>query len=418
MARRAVANARGVDAPIPGSRVDALDGLRGCLALIVALTHGTDMLYPAIAGHGLSHFGVDRWIQRSPFALLLSADFAVRIFFVHSGFVLALKYFRTRRPGWPGVMFIRRSWRLGLPVFASTIVAWCCTRVWPLQSVAVKHATGLAGKVPPDHAVSYGDALLAGLYRTMWLGHPNLPGAWWTMPVELYCSLALLACLVIWNWVPVPVRRIAVGGYALLIAALVLADKTTPRLNYESIDNATRLVALLSPTFLFGAFLAWLWARDPEAFRTFALRNRGPAFVIAIGALIVGVFPRTLDPFVFGYKSLLEIGFLVAAAVVLTAVLAWPVLQRFFELPVCAWLGRISFSLYLLHLAVQQTFMSHLFTGLLDHGLPYNVAAVGSLVAGLALSMALAHVFARTVDRLALNAGKRALYRAFGLVPR
>jgi peptidoglycan/LPS O-acetylase OafA/YrhL len=418
MARRAVAKAPGVDAPISGYRVDALDGLRGCLALVVALSHGTDLLYPAIAGHGLSHFGVDRLIQRSPLALFLSADFAVRIFFVHSGFVLALKYFRTRRPGWPGVMLIRRPWRLGLPVFASTIVAWCCTRAWPLQSVAVKHATGLAKNVPPDHPVSFGSAFFAGLYRTMWLGHPNLPGAWWTMPVELYCSLALLIWLVIWNWVPVPLRRIAVAGYAILIAAMVLADKTTPRLSYDSMDNAIRLVVLLSPTFLFGAFLAWLWARDPEAFRTFVIRNRGPAIVIAIGALIVGVFPKTLNPFVFGYKSLLELGFLVAAAVVLAAVLAWPVLQGFFEHPVCAWLGRISFSLYLLHLAVQETFMSHLFTGLLDLGAPYNVAAVGSLVAGLALTMALAHVFALTVDRVALNAGKRALYRVFGLVSR
>jgi peptidoglycan/LPS O-acetylase OafA/YrhL len=102
MARRAVAKAPGVDAPISGYRVDALDGLRGCLALVVALTHGTDLLYPAIAGHGVSHFGVDRLIQRSPLALFLSADFAVRIFFVHSGFVLALKYFRTRRPAGRG----------------------------------------------------------------------------------------------------------------------------------------------------------------------------------------------------------------------------------------------------------------------------------------------------------------------------
>src|SRR5437016_12536391 len=39
MARRAVAKAPGVDVPVPGYRVDALDGLRGCLALIVALTH-------------------------------------------------------------------------------------------------------------------------------------------------------------------------------------------------------------------------------------------------------------------------------------------------------------------------------------------------------------------------------------------
>ena len=405
-------------APPVAARVNALDGLRGCLALIVALAHACETLYPAISGHGRNHFVFDRLLQKSPFALFLSADLAVRIFFVHSGFVLSLKYFRSRDARWPTVMFIRRPWRLGLPVFASTMLALALSKLMPFDAHALRHAgarvvAGL-GETHPTIAL----ALRDGLWRTVTTGYSHLPGAWWTMPIELYCSLGLLAVLVLWNHMVAPVRIAVIAVYFALLALSIVHNPLAPPLVSSNAATEARLVFLLSFTFVLGAGLSFAWADHHAAWTEFVSRNRGFVAVIFGGGLLVGVFPSSLKTVFGGNTSAVEVAFMGSAAIIVAGVLSWGALQRFFERPLIAWLGRISFSLYLIHLSVQRTFMDRTFIWLRARGLPYNASAVLALIVMFACALALAHLLTITADRAAINAGKGWLYRRFRLTAR
>lgn len=398
------------------ARVDALDGLRGCLALVVVFGHVLPLLFPAIDGGGTRHFRFDHLLDKSPFALLLSGDFAVRIFFVHSGFVLALKYFRSGDRRWPIAMFVRRPLRLGLPVVAAVLSAFVMVRLVGMRPALLAHVTGgTASEQFPLHP-SFGTALSDAFGGTMLLSHHNLPGAWWTMPVELWCSLALLATLIAWSSLSTVVRRAVLVAYGIGLLALVATTPDAPPLYFVSVGGALSLLLLLSISFAIGAGLAKLWATDPGVIASVTHRFRWSPAVLGLGGLAVGVFPSAVKPFTLGNDSLLQLLIMVAAGLVVAVVLGSRRLKELFQSRFPAWLGRISFAVYLVHLAVQRTLMARAFIWMRQtHGLPYNAAAVVAIVGQLVIVLALAHLLSITVDRAAMTWGKREVYARLGI---
>ncbi len=396
------------------SRVDALDGLRGLLALVVVLAHACEQLYPAMSGHGVRHFGLDRYVSRSPLAVFVSADFAVRIFFVHSGFVLALKFFRSRDARWPVLMFLRRPLRLGLPVFVSMVFAWLLVATFgePARELALE--AGLQGSRRAVSLPPFGGVLLDGIYRTALLGRSAVAGAWWTMPVELYCSMALLALLAVSPRCRSWTRGVGLALYIAALLAVVARHKAAPQLSYGTMENSLRLIVLLSFSFVLGAWIAYEWTRTDQRLRNWACSHARLAWLLVGGALLVGVFPSSVHPFDMGYRSLTQLAFQLAAAIAVTGVLFAPRVQAVLCRPLVRWFGKISFSVYLIHLATQRTIMARVFLALRKH-VEYNVAAVTAIVAMFAAVFVLAQLLTMTAERAALTWGKRALYKSLGL---
>ena len=104
----------------------ALDGLRGFGALIVVLWHTSVVFFPT-AAFGIAVPEASRWqmvFYNSPAWVLLSGSFAVNLFFVISGYVLTIRYFRT--PELPSMIrrILGRWPRLAIPAAVSTICAF------------------------------------------------------------------------------------------------------------------------------------------------------------------------------------------------------------------------------------------------------------------------------------------------------
>lgn len=393
-------------------RVDALDGLRGWLALCVAFAHATGVLYPALDGHGPNHFRIETFLRRTPVSTFLAADFAVRIFFVHSGFVMALKYMRSRDWRWPLAMLIRRPVRLGLPILGATYVAFLLLAVFPMRMAAVAAISGTDVPVP-RFTVTPGTAASDGFFGNLLFARSRLPGAWWTMPVELYCSVALLIVLVFWCKIP---RRLAgplTCAYLVFVAVWATNRQSAPSIDFSTLADSAALMLLLSSAFVLGAIVANSWVDHPDWFRSI---GRGRVFWLTAGAgaLALGTFPRLLVP-ILGDRALLQLAVIVAAATALCVVLASPPLRSLFERPASRWLGRLSFAVYLLHVAVQRTVMDNSFLWLYQRSVPYNLASLTAISVCTAATLALAHVFARSVDRVALSFGKRRVHEALGL---
>jgi peptidoglycan/LPS O-acetylase OafA/YrhL len=125
-------------------RIRGLDGLRGIAALVVLVHHTlllTQLFVRPYVDPSPGTFGdVYWWLTYTPLHLLWDGSTAVFVFFVLSGFVLALPY-RTRQFHWLSY-YPARLIRLYLPVWVAVGLAI----VW---TVAIPHlsegSTWLAG---------------------------------------------------------------------------------------------------------------------------------------------------------------------------------------------------------------------------------------------------------------------------------
>jgi peptidoglycan/LPS O-acetylase OafA/YrhL len=145
-------------------RVDALDGLRGVLALVVAIYHL------------LSRAGNE--------TLVLAANLSVFCFFLMSGYVLAIGY-----DGRLAAFLVRRV-----------------VRLWPVYAVCIVAGFALLGRFAP-----WGDL---AMWPPMPFNRPVIVDVSdWSLYVELWCSPALLAFF----WIA---RR---GREAILATALLCA---------------------------------------------------------------------------------------------------------------------------------------------------------------------------------------------------
>jgi peptidoglycan/LPS O-acetylase OafA/YrhL len=92
---------------------------------------------------------------------------------------------------------------------------------------------------------------------------------------------------------------------------------------------------------------------------------------------------------------------------VYAAILLLPLAHKICSMRLPAWLGRMSFPIYLLHWPVMMTIGSMVF--LLASPLGQHAAAIAALLAGLLVTLPLAILFERFVDQPAI-----ALSRFFG----
>src|SRR5690606_25572931 len=118
-----------------GQRISSLDGLRGIAALVVLLYHLTLVARPFLETGRTSNAWW--WITETPLKLLTAGTEAVLVFFVLSGFVVALPAFRAGF-NWVG-MLTGRMLRLYLPVWASLALSVALLQLVPRTGSHVVH---------------------------------------------------------------------------------------------------------------------------------------------------------------------------------------------------------------------------------------------------------------------------------------
>ncbi len=94
---------------MPNGRVDFFDGIRGWASIIVLFSHICNT-FPSL--------GV---IRNTPARIFVDGEFSVYIFFVLSGIVLSIRYFKENEICHVSQLIIKRIPRLGIPVFISCL---------------------------------------------------------------------------------------------------------------------------------------------------------------------------------------------------------------------------------------------------------------------------------------------------------
>ena len=174
-------------------------------ALVVVFHHLVLTFVPALKssfGEIQAHHFLFRLFGNSPCSVILSGSYAVRLFFLLSGFVLSISYFKSRQSSLVSSLALRRYPRLMLPVLASVLFAWI---IQEFHGYRNRMAASWMNQGSDSwlsywyqHHISLIQALNQGLFGTFFNFNEatSLNAPLWTMPIELagsFCVFSFLA---------------------------------------------------------------------------------------------------------------------------------------------------------------------------------------------------------------------------------
>jgi peptidoglycan/LPS O-acetylase OafA/YrhL len=367
-------------------RLRFLDGLRGLAALCVIVHHFVAAFLPVayFGASGKAGHEMQDWFSSSPLVVFYNGPFAVYVFFALSGFVISRSVSGSGTP-FP-LLAGRRYLRLAVPMLASTLLAFALVKAFPHAAIDAARAqgNGWLAEVYYERTFSIAQAVWDGVLNAFRFGDAYSNRVLWTMRVELFGSLAIYA---VYRLVPARYLSLAFAG------ALVLL-----------IPKQWQLTTFAD--FAGGALLFQAWQKG-------LLRERRAAPLLVLAGMLLGML--TLRPEADGnLRALVQIAGLVSkpaefilgtgALLLLAGVLMWPAAQRGLQHPWCRFLGRVSFSLYLVHIPLLGTVGCYAWLHL-DMG-SWRLGALA--IAYVAASLSLAYLMTRIVDEPVTTRLKRA----------
>jgi peptidoglycan/LPS O-acetylase OafA/YrhL len=309
------------------SRLHGLDGLRGLAALAV-LFHHTALTVPTFAAAYFVETSARSWevgspawwVSRTPLHALWDGEAAVMIFFILSGFVLTLPVLHSPRFRWDAYL-PQRLTRLYLPVWGALAFSILMILITPRgtnddtqwlrrREDSVDLRSVLQGIVQ----INGGSEILSPL---------------WTIRWEILFSLLL--GLFVWIGLRANGMVVVIGSLALIALG-----------EYRNVGPLKYL-----PMFLIGVVIAT--HRRTLAERLGALPRWAWIAALAASPLLIStpwMLPLELPEVIReGSISLQVVG---ATIIVAACAFGFPS-SRFLGSAVVQWLGRVSFSLYLVH---------------------------------------------------------------------
>lgn len=353
-----------------GGRNQALDGLRGVAAFSVVLSHFCCAFLPGLIPFQTPNLAA---ITDSPASILYNGRYAVAVFFVLSGYVVASS--AAKRVRSVPMNLAARYVRLAVPVFASVLFAWALLKAFPGGLAHLKEvlphswlAFSYDGNTPGFlHAVYHG-AVGVFVHKASLFNNPL-----WTIKIEMLASIAIY---LIFGLTDGAARWLTVGAYAMGCAV-------TGHTEYLGFAVGMALCELRG-----AKFPAWVgWA--------------GLVVGWACGCVFEGIAERQglavlPDFFALGANN----GFfadLGATGLVVAALTLLPV-QKALSQRVPRFLGRLSFPLYLVHVPLLYTVFAY----------GYGRVPLGLLFAAfVAVALGVAWVFEVLIDAKVMTALKR-----------
>lgn len=362
------------------------DGLRGLAALSVTITHFVAAFLPWLLFHNYGALfpqaeqaSLATTIFSSPaLTLFYNGHFPVLIFFVLSGYVLTLPYYGSA----DAIPILkRRLWsrylRLNLPIMAAVCLAWL---VYWLGWMRNGEAAQLSGSLDwlavfyPE-GMSAASAVHDALFGSIVLGNAALLPPLWTLKVEFIGSLYILLF-----FLAKPLRHTLLP--MALCCLLLHAIHREQSIYYIAIFAGAALHRVrLTRHAQIMLFATGLYLGGYQHFRA-----------------IYGFLP---NPLIWDVKSFYN----ALGATSLCAAVLSGFGRRFLDRPAIQFLGRISFSIYLLHFIVLCSLAAAFYVHF-----PRNPVHIGAgFMLYLIACIGTAWIFERWIDRLAI-----ALSRRFG----
>lgn len=351
-------------------RIHAIDSLRGIAALVVVFHH----LDNTIDLDGRTPI-LGRIFHGSPLRLLVDGRSAVLLFFILSGFALSISI--GRRFEYRNYL-IKRICRLMIPCTAAVLLS---AGMYLLVSPQPIPALGSwFNQTLWSQPVTW-NLIARHLLMTGDQADTSLSNVLWSLVVELRVSLIFPVLYLLVKGRTWAAAAIAVG-MQLLFRWFVIRSGNVPPLFNSSILESFENVGYYLPFFIAGILV---WDNLAAIRRLVARFHRVWIFV----ALLIGL--RMLESGIDFEEG-------VGSLIVLLLCVSAPYLSRALSHRWIEWLGKISYSLYLVHLTVLSV-VFHLLYGKVNSILLGLGTVVGSLL--------LAHLFYVAIEAPSMQLGRR-----------
>jgi peptidoglycan/LPS O-acetylase OafA/YrhL len=370
-------------------RLASLDALRGAAAFAVVVQHcllSFSTFYSnweMPAANAIPSPLTWRAIH-SPLHLLFCGDEAVLLFFVLSGYVLSLQ-FLADRPRPPTVKYlVKRFVRLYLP-YAAAVALACVLMTFGrrFEKPALSDFFFFSWSAPVSLALLRDKALLIGAEE-----HNHLNLVTWTLVYEMRISLVLPALA----WF---VRRVRTGWVLVIALAVWGGAVVAMRVTQTSVYGGSLLAtASVAPLFVIGAVLAKERQGLHAAFERGGRALPPIALALALWLFIFKWMPNG-DRLADDWQTFPST---IGAAALIVCALEVGSLARVFTSDPLRWLGKVSYSLYLIHLPTLLTlaYVGHRW-----------VPVTWLVLAAIPLSLPVAAVFHRLVEVPSQRLGRR-----------
>lgn len=365
-------------------KVSYLDGLRGLAAFIVVMSHFFQIFAPSVieGRPEIRHFAFEDAAASTPINLVFNGNFSVCLFFVLSGYVLSYKYFRIKDRFIIYSSAIRRYFRLAIPVLFSVLLAYLMV-VFDLGAYdEIRKITGSSMPDPFIADTSFLSMLTQVFFQTFFAYGSQYNPVLWTMTYELFGSFLIFAFLLLLGR-----RNLRYAAYALLIIILIDSYYLGFLLgmllsDLKNSHDKDRLVYISKPWVNFLLLTAGLY------FGSYPYIN--PAGTV----YSVLVWPSSTFSFFIFYH-------VIGSFLIITALLNSKRMKKLFNLNLFTYLGKISFSLYLVHFTIICSFGCFLFLQL-SMFLPYGVNVLISAFTTMLVIFGISHLFYKWIDAATL----------------
>lgn len=360
----------------------ALDGLRGIAALLVVFCHCAEVdarigdFNPPTNWHRAD---ITAALVYSPLHLLWDGEDAVIFFFVLSGFVLSLSYLNGKALSYPSYI-IRRFFRL-YPALISSILFSCFVLLLthPFRDAAL--STWLPGQGGSTISVGTvaGHFLLLGGNKYQWLDVPI-----WSLVHEVRISIIFPFLMLVLRRTQLGFVILSIGIFASAVSVSHFA--TLGPLSYVLMRTFHYIVF-----FAFGALLANNRITLIKAFSSLSSQSR--ALMLLVAFLLFCA--RWVLPIGATAADILAA---VGSALLIVCALSFSIFGGWLSGPLSSWLGRISYSLYLIHMPVLAMWI-YLLLGRL------SLATIALLT--VPSSLFIAHLMAEFIERPGILVGRK-----------
>lgn len=335
---------------MPKKRFEFLDGIRGWAALIVVFGH--TMV-------GVIALDAPDFVHQIYLKFITHAYLSVMIFFVLSGYVLSISQILTTKRNL-AITTVARYFRLLIPVFVVTVIAYLFLKMgffYNVESSTTEEAKSWLGRFytfSPDII----DALRFAFFDTFFNydGQHTYNSSLWTMPVEMMGSILIYSYIAIF--------RVMDKIYWLVAAVLVVYFYNVSPYMF---------------CFMAGYMLAELKIRQ----RNF---TNGITQVLLVLLFIGVIFYDTFN------RPATDQGNCLEAVILIFCISYSQPLMHFFSNSFSKYLGRISFSLYLIQIVVICSWSSYLRIHLPAYGFGIYVDAIINLISTIAICIGFAHL--------------------------
>lgn len=362
-------------------RIGYLDGLRGLAAFSVYLFHFVAAFLPFIYFKDISliHFNVEKLVVGTPLYYLIDGGVMVSIFFVLSGFVLAKvsNNFKDIEDLIP--LLLKRYLRLGIPVLVLTLLIFLLFSNGYFHNLEASIITLSKGWLGAFYSFipALDSALFQGTVGALFLNQSSYNPVLWTIYFELLGSILVISFVVLlkkFRFLKVLILiviSLLLWGSPLLGFILGMLLYEYKYIYLRSISKLTKTIVLLV------TIIVWDFTIDGKVTQFFA------------GKLNFHSNPENIQFFVYS---------LIASGIIMF-VLYSDLIQKLLSRKLFQFLGKISYSFYLLHILIIVSFGSRIFVYLYSYFKGnYAYALTITFILSTILLLLTSFVFTKLID--------------------